>query len=95
MDHEEASAEPAEREWHCTAYGPDVPALCFFEQVSEPCPDLGTCRERMRGERQRVYRRMNELAAHGDQVMSDLVDDFASPDALLNAEHTEPGGNPT
>ena len=82
------------RGWFCVAYGPELPESCFFEQAGPACVDLGQCEQRMKVERQRVFRRMQELAAHGDPVWADLADEFASPEDLLDAdpdERPEPG----
>lgn len=69
-------------EWVCEAYaGSDVDD-CFMAAVAE-CADADECSQRMRAERQRVFRRLQELGARGGEY-ADLVDEFASPDELLN-----------
>ena len=82
--------QPA-RDWACTAYGPEVPATCFFQEAGETCTSLEQCQERMKGERQRVYRRMQELAAHGDPMWADISDEFTNPEGLLNADDYSEG----
>jgi hypothetical protein len=49
------------------AYGPDAPpaAVCFVGGDRRVCGDPGTCSATMHAERQRVYRRISELAAAG------------------------------
>lgn len=94
MDETGDTTEPGteteqERDWSCSAYGPGVPALCFFEQASSVCADLAECTARMGDERKRVFRRMQELAAHGDPVWADLADEFTSPEDLLDASPDE------
>lgn len=82
------------RGWDCEAYGPDLPGeMCFFEATSR-CGTEGECRDRMAGERQRVFRRIQELGAHGDPVWADLSEDFANPDELLNADRPDGPGVP-
>jgi hypothetical protein len=75
----------------CTAYGPegrDLGALCFFsgELGSRACADLAECRERMAAERQRVFARIQELAADGDETGIYLAEQFTSPEDLLGGE---------
>jgi hypothetical protein len=77
--------------FNCTAYGPegrDLGALCFFsgELGSRACADLAECRERMAAERQRVFARIQELAADGDEVGIYLAGEFTSPEDLLGGE---------
>lgn len=75
----------------CTAYGPDgaiFGALCFFsgELGSRACADAAECRQRMAAERQRVFARIQELAADGDEVGIYLAGEFTSPEDLLGGE---------
>jgi hypothetical protein len=74
--------------WDCEAYGP-VPAelghLCFWDQI-EPCTSEAQCHTRMAGERQRVFGRINELAAAGDPTGEFLAEEFTNPSQLLNAD---------
>jgi hypothetical protein len=74
-------------EWSCEAYGPDgaeVGALCF---VAEPgqraCADASECARTMAPERQRLFGRMQEMAAAGDETGVYLAGEFTSPDQLL------------
>lgn len=78
-------------DWPCAAYGPDGlahGARCF--RAGEPgqriCASRAECKEAMASERQRVFRRINELAAGGDPDFAALDAEFASPDELLNAD---------
>lgn len=74
--------------WPCEAYGTDgltVGALCFFspEQGARNCASVTVCHDRMVIERQRVFRLMNELAAHGDERFVELTLDVDGPDDIL------------
>jgi hypothetical protein len=84
-----------ESDFPCEAYGPeglDFSALCFFsgELGSRACADLSECRERMSAERQRVFARIQELAADGDEVGIYLAGEFTSPEDLLGGEADGP-----
>jgi hypothetical protein len=46
----------------------------------------------MAAERQRVFARIQELAADGDEVGIYLAGEFASPEDLLGGSETEQGG---
>ena len=75
-------------EWDCDAYGPDLRehgALCFVsgELGKRVCDSRDECRETMAAERQRVFRRINELAAHGHPDMADLAETFTDPQQIL------------
>lgn len=81
--------------WRCHAYfgkddDPDeLPSelrdLCFFQEI-ERCTTEPQCLSRMESERQRVFRRINELAAAGNPTGEFLEGEFTSPDQLLNAD---------
>lgn len=78
--------------WACEAYGPDgveFGALCF---VAEPgkrdCADRETCARTLAVERRRVYRRIQEVAADGDEVGAHLERAFTHPDQLLGGPET-------
>lgn len=78
--------------WPCEAYGPDgaeIGALCF---VAEPgkrdCADQDTCHRTLAVERRRVYRRIQEIAAGGDEVGVHLEETFTHPDQLLGGPET-------
>jgi hypothetical protein len=78
-------------EWDCEAYGPDlraVGALCFFarELGERVCASPGECRRVMAAERRRVFRRIHELAAQGDDTAAYLAGEFARPEQLLGGE---------
>jgi hypothetical protein len=73
--------------WDCSAYGPgaaEVGALCFLAGDRRVCADLGECKRVMTSERQRVFARISELAAAGDQVAIYIAAEFTHPDQLLN-----------
>jgi hypothetical protein len=83
-----AAAAPT---WPCAAYGPeghDAGAWCFLsaESRTRVCGSQGECQQQMAGERQRVFRRINELAAAGGEDFGYLAEEFASPQQLLNAD---------
>ena len=73
--------------WDCEAYGPkgtEIGVLCFFADHGErECADLDECHRAMAEERQRVFRRMNELAARGDEAATHLAGEFTHPEQLL------------
>jgi hypothetical protein len=80
------------QDWDCEAYGPELPkelATCFFQEVRH-CTSLAECSARMEGERQRVFRRISELAAAGNETGVFLEGEFTNPDQLLNATDEEP-----
>lgn len=70
------------RGWVCEAYGPDLPEGCFFDLV-EPCASAAVCSSRLVRERGRVFGRIQEMAAGGDQVAKDLAGAFRGPEDLL------------
>jgi hypothetical protein len=79
-----AMAEP----WYCEAYGPRAPkaeTLCFIAPgpVPRACASPETCRETMAAERQRVWRRINEMAASGDPDGEFLAGEFTDPAQIL------------
>jgi hypothetical protein len=73
----------------CEAYdaGPDTPdsliGACFVELADGKCPSRAVCAERMSAERQRTYRRIQELGADGGAGYEWLADEFTRPDQLL------------
>jgi hypothetical protein len=92
---EEAIAEDAARAraagFDCEAYGPEgrqFGALCFAAGAltERVCPSLAACQQLMGAERQRVFRRISELAAAGNPDFAYLESVFTSPDQLLGGE---------
>ena len=79
-------------EWDCEAYGPEpaaIGALCFRsgELHKRVCTGPSECHAAMTAERQRVFGRISELAAHGDDpTWADLAETFARPGQLLGGE---------
>jgi hypothetical protein len=75
------------RMWACEAYGDEgesFGALCFVAAAGErSCASLAECREVIAAERQRVFQRINELAANGDPDAAYLADEFPDPGKLL------------
>jgi hypothetical protein len=74
--------------WDCEAYGPEpaeIGAICFVsgELGKRVCTDAAECHRAMAAERQRVFRRINELAATGNADMAYLAEEFTSPEQLL------------
>jgi hypothetical protein len=74
--------------WDCAAYGPEAAeagALCFVsgELHKRVCADLDECRRVVAAERRRVFRRINELAASGDETGIYLAGEFTGPEQLL------------
>lgn len=83
--------------WACEAYGPEgagYGALCFLsgEIGIRLCESAGDCRLVMTAERQRVFQRIQELAAQGDETAACLAGEFAGPEQLLGGGETEQGG---
>src|ERR1700737_1406011 len=81
-------------DFDCEAYGPEgreVGALCFFagELGARVCASQDECRDAMTAERRRVFRRINEMAAHGDPAAVDLAETFTYPARLLGGGPTE------
>lgn len=77
-------------DWICEAYGPDLVAIgvvCFFAEPGErACQAQFECVDRLAGERRRVYRRINELAAAGDEVSTFLAEEITHPEQLLGKQ---------
>lgn len=77
--------------WPCEAYGEDsiaVGALCFFSSESHHrvCDIPETCNFNMNVERRRLWRRLNELAAQGDELGIEMVASFTGPEELLGGK---------
>ena len=75
-------------DWVCEAYGPEgveVGAVCFFgpNPHGRDCTTEQQCRTRLTAERQRVFARINEMAAQGDPVGLDLAAEITHPEQLL------------
>lgn len=79
--------------WNCEAYGDDGPtvgALCFFADVGQrTCTTHAQCRELLVAERQRVWQRMQELAAAGDQAGEHLAEEFTHPEQMLGGHRDD------
>jgi hypothetical protein len=83
----------------CEAYGPEAAgagALCFAsEPGTRACATRDECRRLMAAERRRVFRRISELAACGDDTAAFLEGEFSSPEQILGGGQ-EPGeGTPS
>lgn len=79
----------------CEAYGPEAAeagALCFVSGALgvRVCLTREICTLTMARSRRRLFQRIQELAADGDETGIYLADQFASPEDLLGGE-TEPG----
>jgi hypothetical protein len=74
--------------WPCEAYGPEGPefgAVCFIGDLNRRvCESSAECHATVQRERERVYGRLQELAATGDPGFVALAAEFTSPDQLLN-----------
>jgi hypothetical protein len=82
-------------QWPCEAYGEEGiehGVLCFIapELGQRKCDSAGTCHAVMAEERQRVFDRIHELAAAGDEVSQFLAEEFTSPDMLLGGDEPLP-----
>ncbi len=83
-------------QWNCAAYGPEGlehGALCFAapELGQRVCRTAYECERLVAGERQRVHRRIQELAAAGDPTAEYLAREFTNPNQLLGGSGTPPG----
>src|SRR5664279_294872 len=71
--------------WPCEAYGPEGMAAgfwCFFSGEVSSWRDCGTeavCHARMTGERVRVFDRLRQLAAAGDDIAIAVLAEINSP----------------
>lgn len=77
------------QEWQCAAYGEDGPNDCFVG-LDDRCTSREECEARMTGVRQRVYRGLQERAAHGDPDMVRLAEDYTSPNDILSGRDEPP-----
>lgn len=84
-------------EWWCEAYGPPDAGVsaeawprCFrsAEVGERVCSTAEVCSVEMAGERRRVFDRLQQLAAEGDEIGMMLAADFTSPDELLGGAAT-------
>lgn len=80
--------------WDCEAYGSEgtaIGVLCFFSDHGErTCADQDECHRAMAAERQRVFRRMNELAAAGDEAGTLLSEEITHPEQMLGGGEQDP-----
>jgi len=72
----------------CDAYGSggrEFGALCFIsgEPGARVCASLTQCRTVMSAERRRLWDRIQELAAQGDETAVFLAQEFSRPEQLL------------
>lgn len=75
-------------DWACDAYGPgarEAGAECFFagDLGTRVCATQDECRTSMAAERQRVFSRISELAASGDETGAYLAETFTDPGQIL------------
>lgn len=79
--------------WPCEAYGADGLAAglwCFFGGEVSTWRDSGTeavCHARMTGERVRVFDRLREMAAAGDDIAIAVLAEINSPAELLGGDN--------
>lgn len=90
---------PLPAQWTCEAYGDvptDIGAICFVsgELGKRTCGSQGECAAIMKAERQRVWSRINELAAAGAPDAAYLSAQFPLPGDLLNASDDGEAGPP-
>jgi hypothetical protein len=71
--------------------GAEFGARCFVsgELGERVCADLGECRRVMAAERRRVFARIQELAAQGDETAAYLAEEFTRPEQLLGGSEQE------
>lgn len=89
---------PPAQAWWCEAYGPppdgvDPTAwpLCFVNTDGRRCSAPSVCAHTMSAERRRIYGRIQEDAAAGDDVAAYLAEHFPTPGTLLGGGD-DPGG---
>ena len=79
--------------WACEAYGRSAlqyGMLCFFAATdARTCATHAQCHAMMNMERERVWRRLHELAAAGDEDWADVLGDLDGPQDLLRASDAE------
>jgi len=96
MNSTAGAREAQDAEWYCQAYGPEpakIGALCFLarELGQRVCGSPDECKAVMTAERQRIYRRVNELAACSDDpTWADLAETFGTPERILGGEEDKP-----
>lgn len=80
--------------WPCEAYGQEAAAfgaLCFIAgQHQRVCASQEECHQVVHGEQQRVFQRIQELAANGAEWAADLAEEITLPEQLLNSEGAGP-----
>lgn len=84
----------ADNGFDCEAYGPPAAAagaLCFVsgELGKRACADLAECRRVMTAERQRLFRRISEMAAADDETAVYLAGEFSDPEQLLGGSQQD------
>jgi hypothetical protein len=74
-------------DWPCEAYGPEAlehGARCFFAELERRvCDSREECHGALAIERRRVFDRIQQLAAAGDDVGLVLAAEFTDPEQLL------------
>lgn len=79
--------------WSCEAYGQEgneLGALCFIagDLGRRVCESPKACHAAMTQERQRVFDRINEMAADGDPTAVYLAGEFGSPEEILGGDES-------
>lgn len=87
--------------WPCEAYGQELMDLgykCFTGEDKgrkRRCASPEECSRVVQASRQQIYRRINELAASGDEAGRYLEGEFTSPDQLFSGgDRPQGGGQP-
>lgn len=83
-------------DWDCEAYGPEAGALgarCFVAGGFgvRVCLTREICTLTMARSRRRLFQRIQELAAQGDETAAYLAEEFTGPEQLLGGSETESG----
>lgn len=76
------------KDFHCEAYGPDLPDTCFVELVYGRCGTAAECHTVMDIERHALWDRLHVLEALGDDMASELLEHFTGPGELLGGSET-------
>lgn len=79
--------------WDCEAYGPEgtgIGVICFFADPGRrTCSDPVDCHARMAVERRRVYSRIHDLAADGNEACVYLASVFTDPEQILGGAQAD------
>lgn len=74
----------APKHWHCEAYGvQSMTEWCYFQEGPD-CATEQICATNMTAERKRIYNKLVDDAADGDENSRWLITQIKGPDEILN-----------